>query len=120
MKDIRETIKEKEITSQTVNSKKNYIDTVNSNRARLVPFPDGEDTESEGIALKIAESLDDMKSLRYYQILAKETNKQILLDTLSYTLETDRLGKIRTTKAIYFMFMLKIRGVKTKFRKEQK
>lgn len=101
----------------TVNSRDKYIDTVNSNSGREIPYVDGEDTTAEGVALKLAEDLDDMKSLGYYQILAKETGSDILLQTLAYTLETDRLGKIRTTKAIYFMAMLRIRKVRTKFKK---
>ncbi|MBI2621996.1 MAG: hypothetical protein HYW63_05135 [Candidatus Levybacteria bacterium] len=119
MEHIEKTIKEKKINSSPANSRNKYLNTVNSNNGRVFPYADGEDSTSEGLAVKLAEDLDDMKSLRYYQILAKETNHQILLDTLSYTLETDRLGKIKTTKARYFMFLLKVRGIRTKFKKEQ-
>ncbi|OGH18813.1 MAG: hypothetical protein A3F31_04530 [Candidatus Levybacteria bacterium RIFCSPHIGHO2_12_FULL_38_12] len=116
---ITKDVLENSVNRLTVNSKDKSIPTVNSNSGRVYPYLDGEDTTSEGVAIKLAEDLDDMKSLGYYQILAKETNPQILLDILNYTLETDKLGKIRTTKAIYFMFMLKIRGIRTKFKKEK-
>lgn len=118
VKKIEKVIKES-FDRTTVNSRNKYLDTVNSYRGRIHPYPDGEDTTAEGVALKLAEDLDDMKSLGLYQILAKENSSVILLDILNYTLETDRLGKIRTTKAIYFMAMLRIRGIRTKFKKDK-
>ena len=108
-----------ETRESTVNSKDKYINTVNSNNARHHPYLEGEDIDSEGLALKLAEDLDDMKSLSYYQILAKENNPETLLDILNYTLETDHMGKIRRTKAIYFMAMLEIRGIRRKFKKDK-
>jgi len=105
----------------TVNSRYKSLNTVNGYRitdsVRRIPYLE-EDTTSEGIALELAEKLDDMRSLDYYRILAKENNHSTLLNILAYTLETDRLGNIRTKKPIYFISMCRIKELKTKFRKE--
>lgn len=107
--------------SSTVNSIDKSIDTVNSSNS--IPskegvYLDGYSYTADGVAEELTEKLDDHKSLTYYRILAKENNPQVLLDILAYVLETDRLGKIRTTKAIYFMAMLRIRKIRTKYKKD--
>ena len=102
----------------TVNSiKKRHIPTVNGLTDGI--YVDGQDFENDALANELGEKLNDIKSIPYYRILAKETNHQILRDILSYVLETERMGMIKKSKARYFMFLLKVRNIKRKFKKEK-
>jgi len=103
----------------TVNSNKDIIKTVNGNPSKFGIYLDGNDYENDNLANDLADKLDDQNSLTFYRILAKETNHELLREVLAYVLATDREKKIKRTKAIYFMFLLKVRGVRTKFKKDE-
>lgn len=100
-----------------VNSYKKNLPTVNSItvKDKISSFLEENEIQPEGVAVTLAEKLDDMKSKDYYILLAKENPPDVLLRALSFTLDADRRGKIRTKKAIYFIGILKRWGVKTKF-----
>lgn len=127
MKTIGEIIKDKQLlTVNTVNSHKDVNNTVNS-----IPVKEGygeldKKTDDfltelsdnpEYIANKLAEELDDLKSKYYFLLLAKNNNPQRLFEALSFTLAAAREGKIRTKKAIYFIYILRNWGIQTTFRK---
>jgi|SRR3989344_1071188 len=103
----------------TVNSKDKSLDTDNS-------IPVSEEIEAllkergitpEGVAELLSEMLDDKKSLSYYLILAKEHNPGRLLEAAHITKNAYKQGKIRKTKPIYFIAILRRWELKTKFRK---
>ena len=73
--------------------------------------------ELHSIANEIAELLDDVKSIRYYEILINENDPDELLETARYVAGVDKEGGIRTNKAIYFQGVLRRTGYKTKFKK---
>ncbi|MCL4354054.1 hypothetical protein M1349_01115 [Patescibacteria group bacterium] len=103
-------------TLPTVNSiKKRSIPTINSITDGI--YIDGSDYKNDAFAQELAEKLDDLRSISYYRILAKETDHQKLRDILSYVLETEQMGKIKKSKISLFMFLLEVRGIKRKFKK---
>jgi hypothetical protein len=116
--------------SNTVNSNK-YIansNTVNSNNSSNTvsgkkSFKEEFDSLLEkysikpnGIAILLAELLDDSKSIDYYKILVRENPPSELLKWAHYTKEMGEEGKIYRTKAIYFMSLIKKAGFRTKFK----
>lgn len=109
-----------EILRVTVNSNKyTNKDTVNSNSKlvdKLSNFIREQSITPEGIALLLAELLNDKRSLPYYLLLVKEHNPSILLDIAHQTREKNQLGLIKTRMPIYFIGALKKIGFKTKFR----
>ena len=116
MDHIKEIIKIK--PPLTVNSNKKYISTVNSNTVteKFKKFIEDNRLEAENIAQILADNLNDKKSHAYYLILAKENRGDRLLEALSYVRDASRRNKIRTTKPIYFLGILKKWKFKTKFR----
>ena len=72
--------------------------------------------QPEYVARSLSEKLDDEKSYNYYLLLAKNTSSEILFRALSYTLDTARQNKIRRTKPIYFLAILKRWKIKIKFK----
>jgi len=117
MNSTGEILKYKTLNRQTVNSNINISSTVNSSTDGI--YIDGNDFENDAMAQELSDKLDDQKSLAYFRILAKETNHQILREVLAYVLETARAGQIKKTKARYFMFLLKVRKIRTKFKREE-
>lgn len=118
MKHIGEVLK-----GHTVNSNNKYLHlpTVNSNNSltieeKINAILEEEAITPEGVAIMLAEGLNDAKSKNYYILLANEHNHGKLLQALSLTKEADREGKIRTIKAIYFQAILRKWGFKIKFR----
>lgn len=99
----------------TVNSKEKDIKTVNSLQ-RTQSSIIGEEIDEEGMALELAEKLDDIRSIKYYTLLAKNVNHQFLFEALSLTRDADRQGRIRKNKAVYFLAILRNHGVKVKFK----
>lgn len=105
----------------TVNNK--YINTVNSDTVS-----DKEDSvgnlllqnvyEPEAAAKELAKNLDDEDSFRYYLLLAKNNPIERLIEALSFVIEADTQGKIRTKKAIYFIGIIRRWGLVTKFIKK--
>ena len=125
MDSLKEIIKRKTVNSNnkyltTVNSKET-VDTVNSKsiNEKVQDLLDEERITPEGVAQLLAEELDDLDSLGYYILLAKENIQPRLLEAMHLTLEADKLGKIRTKKAIYYQAILRNWGFKTKFRKQK-
>jgi hypothetical protein len=116
MNNIGKIIKDK--TPLTVNSNK-YISTVNSNTVidKFEKFIRDNQFEPSDIAKTLAEKLEDQKSLDYYLILTKENPIGRLLEALSYVNDADQRKKIRTTKPIYFLAILRRWGLKTKFKR---
>jgi hypothetical protein len=70
----------------------------------------------EFVADKLSRDLDDQKSIRYYRLLAINTDPEKLLEALSYVKAAERENRIRSKKAIYFTAILKKWGIKTKFK----
>lgn len=110
----------------TVNSNKDITNTVNSNTVKE-EFRELETKTNDYlnevfgnydyIADKLARELDDMKSLQYFKLLAKNNDTHKLLEALSYTKLADNEGKIKTKKVTYFNGIIKNWGMKTKFRR---
>lgn len=110
----------------TVNSNKDITNTVNSNTVKE-EFRELEIKTNDYlnevfgnydyIADKLARELDDMKSLQYFKLLAKNNDTHKLLEALSYTKLADNEGKIKTKKVTYFNGIIKNWGMKTKFRR---
>lgn len=112
--------------SYTVNSKEGYISSVNSSTTvnssliseKLDEVIEDMGLEPQGIAQTIAEQLDDLKSLDYYNILVKENPVGRLWEAVSITKDMYLRGRIRTKKAIYFQAIIRRWGLKTKFKKD--
>lgn len=125
MENIQKVIKNKKKALHTVNSNKNNKNTVNCNTVKQYRDIDTEvedllkrlQGKPEYIAKILAEKLDDQKSLAYFTLLAKNTSSKALFEALSYTLDADSRNKIRTTKAIYFMAILRRWKIPTKFKR---
>lgn len=94
----------------TVNNSNKY-NTVNS---ITVPIK----TEEESIAMDLAKKLDDEKSYKYFLLLVKSNPYHRLEEALKWTLLTDKEGKIRTKKSIYFIAILRRWGLTTNFKKD--
>lgn len=108
-----------DLNSINVNSSKEDINNVNSITVadKVEKFFEEEDIRPEGVAQMLSEGLSDEKSYAYYLILAKENSASVLLQVLHLTKEAQSLNLIRKNKAVYFMGILKKRGIKTKFKK---
>lgn len=113
-----------EILNDTVNSiEKNFKSTAHSNTVnssktlneKIEELVMEENASSEGIALMLAEGLDDLKSLSWYKLLAKEHNHSKLLEVMAIVNLAHREGKIRTSKVHYFRGILGKIGYKVKF-----
>ncbi len=103
--------------SYTVNSNKEYITTVNSlYSSKVKKVLEELEGNPMGIALELADKLDDKESVDYYKILAMNSPVNKLFEALSFTLDAERRGRIRTKKAIYFQAILKKWGIKTKWK----
>lgn len=112
--------------SPTVNSKKEYIPTVNSMETvdssekatweQIEQLLADRDITPEGFAKLLADKLDDFESEAYYVLLAKNNSQGRLSQALHLTLEIAKEGKIRTKKAIYFIAILRRWGLRTKFK----
>ena len=114
------------LEEKTVNSIKKDSSTVNSRTDNCLTVTDKiekllEDARisPEGIGKALSEGLDDLKSERYYIILATENPQARLFEALSITKDADRRGVIRTNKAIYFLAILRRWKLKTKFKKTE-
>lgn len=106
----------------TVNGKYKSLPTVNSNTVNSTIWEEIENLiatrsiEPEGIAKFIAEKLNDTRSLQYYTLLVKEHNQGKLFEAMHQTVEAWKDGRIRTTKPIYFIAILRRWGFKTNFK----
>jgi len=107
------TVNSKEKTDSTVNSKSNKQEDLVEKICQLIK---SENVQPEGIALKLAELLDDKRSLPYYLLLAKEHNPGELFAAAYQAKEKAALGQLRAPKAVYFIGILRRKGFKTKFR----
>lgn len=119
MKSVGEIVKFKDLP---VNSREINKSTVNSTDTykKIVDFIDDLTYSSEDIAQTLASQLVDEKSLRFYQILAKENSHAKLLEALSYVKSADHQGAIKTKKVFYFLGILKHWGIKTKFKRSSR
>ncbi|KKP63809.1 MAG: hypothetical protein UR61_C0063G0002 [candidate division WS6 bacterium GW2011_GWE1_34_7] len=72
--------------------------------------------EVDFVAGKLASELDDMKSIGLYKILAREYESALLFEYLSCTNKAFKDGKVWTSKAIYFLGILKKKGLRVRFR----
>ena len=120
MKSTKQIIAEAPVNSYTVNRNKQKQNTVNSSEELYQKIEDliqSYKAEPEVVAQEIANKLDDQRSLDFYRILVTKVRYAILYEILSIVMDTDRNGKIKTTKAKYFMWHIKMRGIITKFKK---
>lgn len=108
----------------TVNSNLSNSYTVNSNAVngnktlneKIEELLEEEGIQSEGAAQRLAEMLDDTKSVRYYQLLVKEHGAGRLIEIAYDVKDRARNGEIRTTKAAYFQGILRKLKMKKKFK----
>lgn len=75
--------------------------------------------KSDSVASFLAGLLNDMKNLAYYKILVAHTNPAFLIEIAHDVKARDLEGKIRTTRAVYFMAILKRKQIQTKFKGEK-
>lgn len=71
--------------------------------------------EVDYIAEMFASELDDIKSINYYKILAREHDHIILFEALSSTKKAVVSGNLRLKKAQYFLGILRKKGLQTRF-----
>lgn len=123
MDHIDNILKKYKSNGKTVNSIEKDISTVNSSTVNSVPIWEEVDNilkdrgiTPEGVALHIAEELDDVKSLKLHKLLVTEHNHGKLMEAMHITKEAWRDGKIRTTKPIYYLAILNRWGFKTRFK----
>ncbi len=110
---------------QTVDSKDKSFTTVNSSNTvncltvseKIDLLIKEESITPEGVAMMLAEGLDDQKSEKYFLLLAKNNNPGVLLEALSYTKDAFNRGIIRTKKIHYFKAILRNKGITLKFKK---
>lgn len=126
IKNILEERKQQLTDRDTVNSNKDINITVNR-------IPDKEEfwelenktddllielsKKPEYLANRLAQELDDLHSERWYLLLAKNTNPQILLEALSCTLDASRTNRLKTKKAHYFRGILVNKSIQIIFKK---
>lgn len=113
------------VNIRTVNSNKKNTFTVNSNTDNSLTVTDKIEAildeakiTPEGVGKILSEGLDDQKSERYYTILATENPRTRLFEAFSLTKDAYHRNIIRTTKAIYFMAIIRRWGLKFKFKKD--
>lgn len=122
---IKGLIDNKVLNTDTVNSNKEFNNTVNcetvkeeyrdlENKSNI--FLDELKGKPEYVADKLSRELDDQDSLHYYLLLAKNNPPEKLFEALSYVKVASNEEKIRTKKAIYFISILKHWGLMTKFK----
>jgi len=70
--------------------------------------------------MMLSEGLSDPGSLEFYKILARENNPSLLLEVLHLTKSADQQNKIRTKKPVYFLGILRKKGIVVKFKKDEK
>lgn len=125
---VDEILKEKEqlTVNSTVNSYKDINNTVNSSvvddkyqelENKTNSYLDELRGNPEFVADKLSRELDDQKSLKFYLLLAKNTDPSILFEALSCTKIAEREDKIKYKKWAYFRGILNKLGVKTSFKK---
>ncbi len=113
------------VNGKTVNSKYKSLTTVNSNTVNSNVWEEVENLiqihniKPEGIAKHIAEQLSDEKSLHYYSLLVKEHSYEKLFEAMYLTVESWKNGKIRTSKPIYFIAILRHWGFRTNFKEDK-
>ena len=122
MEHIRKTLDESTVNRLTVNSNNKYTNSVNSisykNKdlvKKICDLIEEENLQPEGIAIRLAELLNDNHSLKYYILLVKEHNPGALFDAAYIAKEKFELGELRTSIPIYFIGILRKKGLKTKF-----
>lgn len=128
MKMIKDVLEEKSVNRNTVYGIRKDTSTVNSNEtdnsltvaSRIEKVIEEARITPEGIGKVLSEELDDLRSERYYILLATENSQSKLFEALSITKDADRRGIIRTKKAIYFLAILRRWKLKIKFRKTNK
>lgn len=111
-------------SSKPVNSKDEYINTVNgipleekSLEEKINDLLEESHGGTDYVAQMLADGLDDQKSLPYFRLLVKEHGSGKLLEVLHYIQDVARTKTIHN-KPAYFMAILKRKGLKTKFRRE--
>lgn len=118
--------KDTTVNGYTVNSKDKSLSTVNSREdidqqktleEEMTELIKKHGLKKEGVARYIAELLDDVESLRFYEILVKENKTEFLMEWAHYVKDRALQGKIRTKPAIYFQAVIRRHGAKTKFKK---
>lgn len=114
-----ENVKAKENNSYTVNSYNSNLKTVNSYSSKVKELLEELDGNPMGIAIELAEKLDDSESLDYYKLLAINSSISSLFEALSITLDAEKRGIIKHKKATYFQGVLGRKGIKTKFREQK-
>ena len=107
------------VNSNTVNSKE-LKELSKSPLERVKDIIEENKIHSDGIAMLIAELLDDSKSIKYYELLVNEHNSTKLLEVAYYVKDkdADRKGNPIKNKAVYFQGVLRNKGMKIKFRKD--
>lgn len=106
------------LSRYTVNSNQEDIPTVNSMgpSKKIEDFLGDLVFSNEDVAQTLAKTLNDNKSLSYYQILAQNYPHQRLLEALSYVKDAETRGMVRY-KPAYYMAILRKWGFKLKFKR---
>ncbi|MCL4384176.1 hypothetical protein M1116_01890 [Patescibacteria group bacterium] len=118
---IKEVLERRE--QLTVNSNKDINNTVNSYTVSSKEKDSVDQLlsqfvyEPEAAAKELSTKLDDERSYRYYLLLAKNNPIDKLFEALSFVIEAENQGRIRTKKPPYFIAILKNWGLKTNFRR---
>lgn len=127
MEPVSKTIKQKQVNSSTVNSNKEITEsTVNSsNTVNSDPFKEELDgllekygREPESLGAELSRILKDDKSMGYYTLLIREHGAAKIMPLAYQAKEMDEQGKVRTTRAKYFMGIMRRLKLKTKFKKQ--
>jgi len=111
--------KTKRYQCHSVNSNKSKKPTVNSKSSisgKINDFLDDLALSSEDLANTLANALNDIKSLNYYQLLAKNIPHSKLLEALSYVKDTENRGEVKY-KPVYFQGILRNWGFPIRFKK---
>lgn len=127
MKQIQDLLlrKKEALDEKTVNSNKDISSTVNSNTVnssdktfeeKMEELVMEENLSNEEVAEKLAEALDDQKSMAWYRLLAKEHSHAKLFEALSIVKLARREGKLKLPMVLYFRGILKQWNYKLKFR----
>ena len=104
--------------SYTVNSSNSNLITVNSYSSKAKELLEELDGNPMGIAIELAEKLDDLESVDYYKILAMNSPISRLFEALSITIDAEKRDRIRTKKPIYFQGILRRWGIQTKWKEK--
>ena len=115
MVSIQKILEEKKTLTNVNNVDKkilNNVNNVSSDKERLLDellslYKD----KPEGVAEIITERLGDEKNLNFHRKVVKKNNPHILFEAVAIAEDAHRSGKIKGTKASYYVGILKKKGI---------